>query len=66
MGVQTPPDGLVPPGMDFGAALEGLVGPEDYPALVTTLGGRGYEGERLDAILGGNWLRLFRGALPGE
>ena len=32
-----PPDGLLPPGLDVGASLEGLAGPEDYPALVEAL-----------------------------
>ena len=43
-------------------ALEAFAGPEDYPALVRALRDRGYDGERLDAILNGNWLRLLRGA----
>jgi microsomal dipeptidase-like Zn-dependent dipeptidase len=50
--------------MPLDAAIEGLAGPEDYPALVTELAARGYEGDRLDAVLGCNWLRLFRRALP--
>jgi membrane dipeptidase len=57
-------DALLPAGMAFDAALEGLEGPADYPALVAALESRGYEGERLEAILGGNFLRLFRRALP--
>ncbi|MDQ3823772.1 MAG: membrane dipeptidase [Actinomycetota bacterium] len=44
--------------------LEGFTGPEHYPALVEALRARGYEGERLDAILRGNFLRILRGALP--
>ncbi len=43
-------------------ALEGFAGPEDYPALVSALRDRGYDGERLDAILSANWLRLLRAA----
>ncbi len=43
-------------------ALEGFTGPEDYAALVDALRGRGYDGERLDAILSENWLRLLRAA----
>ncbi len=43
-------------------ALEGFTGPEDYAALVDALQGRGYDGERLDAILSENWLRLLRAA----
>ena len=45
-------------------ALEGFAGPEDYPALVTALRERGYDGERLDAILNANWLRVLRAAFP--
>jgi membrane dipeptidase len=45
-------------------ALEGFAGPEDYPALVSALRERGYDGERLDAILSANWLRVLRAALP--
>jgi membrane dipeptidase len=44
--------------------LDGLAGPEDFPALVTALGERGYDGPRLEAILSGNWLRILREALP--
>jgi membrane dipeptidase len=45
-------------------ALEGFAGPEDYPALVSALRERGYDGERLDAILSSNWLRVLCAALP--
>jgi membrane dipeptidase len=45
-------------------ALEGFAGPEDYPALVSALRERGYDGERLDAILSANWLSVLRAALP--
>ena len=44
--------------------LDGFTAPEDYPALVAALRGRGYDGERLEAIESGNWLRIFRGSLP--
>jgi membrane dipeptidase len=40
-------------------ALEGFTGPEHYPLLVDVLRARGYAGERLDAILRGNFLRVF-------
>ena len=43
-------------------ALEDFAGPEDYPALVSALRHRGYDGERLAAILSANWLRLLRAA----
>jgi membrane dipeptidase len=58
------PLSLLPPGMPLDAAVEGLEGPEDYPALVEVLRARGYVGDRLDAVLGGNWLRVFRKGLP--
>ena len=44
--------------------LEGFTGPDDYPALVAALKGRGYDGERLRAILSGNWLRVLGESLP--
>ncbi len=56
--------GLFPPGMEPDAAIEGLEGPSGYPALVTELERRGYTGQRLGAILAGNWLRVFRSGLP--
>jgi membrane dipeptidase len=45
-------------------ALEGFTAPDDYPALVAALRRRGYDGERLEAILSRNWLRVLREALP--
>jgi membrane dipeptidase len=45
-------------------ALEGFTGPEHYPVLVDALRGRGYDGDRLGAILRGNFLRVLRSALP--
>lgn len=47
-------------------AIAELVGPADYPALVEALRGRGYEDDRLDAILSGNLLRVLRAALPAS
>jgi membrane dipeptidase len=44
--------------------LEGLAAPDDYPALVTALRARGYDGARLEAIMSENWLRVLRGTLP--
>jgi membrane dipeptidase len=41
--------------------LEDFARPEDYPALVGALRERGYDGQRLDAILSANWLRILRG-----
>jgi membrane dipeptidase len=45
--------------------LEDFAAPEDYPTLVEGLRDRGYHGERLDAILSGNWLRILRRAFAG-
>jgi membrane dipeptidase len=56
--------GLFPPGMQPDDAIEGLEGPSGYPAVVEELERRGYAGDRLEQILAGNWLRLFRSALP--
>lgn len=53
--------------MDLGGgrlAIQELVGPADYPALLDALRGRGYEGERLDAIAHANLLRVLRAGLP--
>ncbi len=53
-----------PPDTKFRLGLEDFTGPEDYPTLVTALGERGYDGERLEAIMSGNWLRVLRETLP--
>ena len=45
--------------------LDGFAEPGDYPALVAVLRQRGYDGDRLEAIESGNWLRILRAALPG-
>lgn len=55
---------LLPPGRQPGEPLEGLRGPAEYPRLVEALRARGYDGERLEAILRGNLVRLLRRALP--
>jgi membrane dipeptidase len=58
------PAALLPHGLTIADPVEGLAGPEDYPALVAELRRRGYEGDELEAILSGNLLRLLRSALP--
>jgi membrane dipeptidase len=45
-------------------ALDGFVGPEDFPSLITALRTRGYDATRLEAISSGNWLRILSDALP--
>jgi membrane dipeptidase len=44
--------------------LEGFTAPDEYPSLVDALRARGYEGDRLEAITNGNWLRVLRTTLP--
>ena len=57
---------LMPDGMSCGAAVPGLSGPADYPALVRVMEARGYTGDALEAILSGNLLRLFARALASR
>ena len=38
-----PPDGLMPPGLAVGSTIEGLSGPDDYPALEQALRARGWD-----------------------
>jgi microsomal dipeptidase-like Zn-dependent dipeptidase len=52
--------------MTLADPVEGLAGPEDYPALVEELRRRGYDGDALDAILSGNLMRLLRRGLPRD
>ena len=61
-----PPDALMPPGLAVGAAIEGLAGPEEYPALVAALRERGWDEGQLDGLLSGNLLRFLREALPAD
>lgn len=65
LGYEGGADALLPSGMPLDAVLEGLEGPGDYPHLVNALRRRGYVGDRLEGILAGNFLRLFRSVLPG-
>lgn len=59
------PDGLMPPGLEEGSAIEGLAGPEDYPALLEALEER-FDEETVAAITAGNLLRVLRWALPED
>jgi len=61
-----PPDGLMPPGLAEGSTIEGLSGPEDYPAFVAALRARGWEGDRLEGLLSRNLLGFLRESLPTE
>jgi membrane dipeptidase len=62
--VPSPADGLMPPGLELGSSIEGLAGPEDYPALVAALRDRGWNETDVDAVTHGNLLRFLEGALP--
>jgi len=54
----------MPPGLEVGSSIEGLAGPEDYPALATALAARGWSTEDVAAVTHGNLLRFLRAALP--
>ena len=58
------PEMLAPPGLEPGSALEGLAGPEDYPALAAALSARGWPDTDVAAVMGGNLLGFLRRALP--
>jgi membrane dipeptidase len=60
----SPAEGLYPAEMPLDARIRGLTGPQDYPNLVQVLRERGYADDRLSAILGDNFIRLFRHTLP--
>jgi membrane dipeptidase len=58
-----PKDGLAPPGVTPGLGIDGLTGPEHYPALVERLEARGWTHEDVAAVTGGNLLRFLRASL---
>jgi len=58
-----PKDGLMPPGLEPGVGIEGLVGPEDYPNLVAGLDRRGWPAADITAVTRGNLLRFLRASL---
>jgi membrane dipeptidase len=58
-----PKDGLSPAGVTPGMGIEGLVGPQDYPGLVSALERRGWDAEEVAAVTSGNLLRFLRAAL---
>ena len=59
---------------DYGAGRPGQTGwspwpkwfqtPADFPRLTAGLRERGFNRHEVAAIMGGNWLRFFRQALP--
>jgi membrane dipeptidase len=58
------PDGLMPAGLQAGAGIEGLKGPEDYPALLGTLADRGWSVADIAAVTCDNLLGFLRRSLP--
>ena len=60
----SPADGLMPHGLEAGSSIEGLAGPEDYPALIAALAERGWSETDIDAVTHGNLFRFLRNALP--
>ena len=54
---------MAPPGVTPGMGIEGLTGPEQYPALVEHLARRGWADEEVAAVTGGNLLRFLRSSL---
>jgi membrane dipeptidase len=59
-----PADELMPAGLEPGAGIEGLKGPEDYPALLAALADRGWSDSDIAAVSCGNLLGFLRRSLP--
>ena len=59
-----PADGLMPEGLEPGAGIEGLKGPEDYPALLVAMSARGWTQADIGAVTCDNLLAFLRRALP--
>jgi membrane dipeptidase len=59
-----PGDSLMPSGLEPGAGIEGLKGPEDYPALLAAMRARGFPEPTIDAVTSRNLLDLLRRSLP--
>lgn len=59
-----PADGLMPEGLAPGAGIEGLKGPEDYPALLAAMTARGWTMAEVETVSGGNLLSFLRHSLP--
>jgi membrane dipeptidase len=58
-----PKDGLMPAGLEPGTGIEHLVGPQDYPNLVTALERRGWGAVDVTAVTSGNLLGFLRASL---
>ena len=61
-----PADGLMPEGLKAGAGIEGLKGPEDYPALLAALSARGWSEADIGAVTRDNLLAFLRRSLPSD
>ena len=61
-----PADGLMPAGLEPGAGIEGLKGPEDYPALLSTMSARGWSDADIAAVSRDNLLAFLRRSLPSD
>jgi membrane dipeptidase len=59
-----PADGLMPTGLQPGAGIEGLKGPEDYPTLLAALSARGWADDDITAVGWGNLTSFLRRSLP--
>lgn len=57
-----PKDGLRPEGLQPGAGIDGLTGPECYPALVEALRARGWDEETIDRVMHRNLVGFLRSA----
>jgi membrane dipeptidase len=62
--MHVPADGLMPKGLEPGAGIEGLKGPEDYPALLAAMSVRGWSEADIGAVACDNLLAFLRRALP--
>jgi len=60
----SPADGLMPPGLEPGSSIQGLAGPEDYPALLSALRAHGWSDDDIEAVAHRNLLGFLRAALP--
>jgi membrane dipeptidase len=59
-----PTDGLLPMGLETGSSIDGLAGPEDYPALVEALRATGWSEGDVEAVTSRNLLDFLHRALP--
>jgi membrane dipeptidase len=65
LGLRPAADSLLPAGLSYDSSIDGLSGPEGYPALVEALRRRGYDEDDVRAITSRNLMRMFRERLPG-